>query len=117
MVLKNERVIESYRKVIPHEYNLKYILYKIRRPIVAGITIYENFLRITKTDSIVRKPLYNDHFLGAHAVLMIGYNDLNKTLTVVNSHGKDFGDNGKFYMSYDMITDDKLLFETWVINT
>ena len=116
MVLKNERVIESYRKVIPHEYNLKYILYKIRRPIVAGITIYENFLRITKTDSIVRKP-YNDHFLGAHAVLMIGYNDLNKTLTVVNSHGNDFGDNGKFYMSYDMITDDKLLFETWVINT
>ena len=76
MALKNERVIESYRKVIPLEYNLKYILYKIRRPIVAGISMYENFMRITKT-----------------------------------------GDNGKFYMSYDMITDDKLLFECWLVNT
>ena len=63
MALKNERVIESYRKVIPLEYNLKYILYKIRRPIVAGISIYENVLRITKLNNILRKPLYNDQFL------------------------------------------------------
>ena len=72
---------------------------------------------ITKTNNILRKPLYNDQLLGCHAVLIIGYNDLNKTLIVINSHGEDWGDHGKFYMSYDMITDDKLLFETWVINT
>ena len=117
LALSNERVLESYRKVIPVEYNLKYILYKIKLPIVIGMSIYSNFERITKTNNILYKPSIHDQYLGAHAVVCIGYDDINRTFIILNSHGKDWGNNGLFYMSYDYMLSNDLVWEAWVINS
>ena len=66
------------------------------------MSIYSNFERITKTNNILYKPSPRDQYLGAHAVVCIGYNDINRTFIILNSHGKDWGNNGLFYMSYDL---------------
>ena len=48
---------------------------------------------------------------------MIGFNDEDKTVTVVNSHGENFGNKGTFRMSYSYLMDEKLSFEHWIINS
>ena len=96
---------------------MKYILYKVKLLIVIGMSIYSNFERITKTNNILYKPSPSDQFLGAHAVVIIGFNDVNRTFIIFNSHGKDWENNGLFYLSYDYAFDNSLLFECWVINS
>ena len=81
------------------------------------MTVYENLERITKTNNILMKPTPYDQFLGAHAVLAIAYNDINQTVKIVNSHGKDWGDNGCFQMSYEYLLNHNLVFEAWVVNS
>ena len=60
--------------------------------------IYSNFERITKTNNILYKLSPYDQFLGAHAVVIIGFNDINRTFIILNNHGKDWGNNGLFYL-------------------
>ena len=86
-----KRCLLSYRKVIGIEYNLKYILYKLQKPIVIGMCVFENFTRLTKTNYSIRRP--EGCMLGMHAVLIVGYDDNEGVFIIVNSHGKDFGNN------------------------
>ena len=55
--------------------------------------------------------------LGMHAVLIVGYDDNEGVFIVVNSHGKDFGNNGQFKLGYEYALSPDLAFEFWVINT
>ena len=111
-----EKCLLSYRKVIPIEYNLKFILYKIQRPIVVGMVVYSNFEELTKYNYILEKPKPWHHMLGLHAVLLIGFDDMTNCFVVLNSHGKDWGLNGCFHMCYNYITDTSLVFKAWTIN-
>ena len=97
-----KRCLLSYRKVIAIEYNLKYILYKLQKPIVIGMCcfFFENFTRLTKTNYTIRRT--GGCMLGMHSVLIVGYDDIDITFIVVNSHGREFGDgNGKFKIGYE----------------
>jgi hypothetical protein len=40
---------------------------------------------------------------GGHCYLAIGYNDQSKLITFQNSWGRSWGDNGRFYISYDEV--------------
>ena len=42
--------------------------------------------------------------LGMHAVLCIGYDDIDSCFIIVNSHSKQWGNNGKFKMRHDMLS-------------
>ena len=111
-----KRCLLSYRKVIGIEYNLKYILYKLQNPIVIGMCVFEHFTRLTKTNYTIRRP--EGCMLGMHAVLIVGYDDIDKTFIVVNSHGREFGDgNGKFKLGYEYALNPDLVFEFLVINS
>ena len=52
-----------------------------------------------------------------HAVLIVGYDDIDGTFIVVNSHGREFGNGGKFKLGYEYALNPDLVFEFWVINT
>ena len=112
-----KRCLISYRKVLPIEYNMKFILYKLKKPIVFGMSVYTNFLNITKNNYILKRPASNDYLLGHHAVLAIGYDDITNCFIILNSHGKDWGLDGCFHMSYEYAKDPTLLFEAWIINS
>jgi C1A family cysteine protease len=43
----------------------------------------------------------NNDGMGGHAMIVTGYNDKQRVLKIRNSWGKQAGDNGEFYMSYD----------------
>ena len=79
------------------------------------MSCYDNFNDLNKDNYNLRKP--EGQFLGLRAVLIIGYNDSNQTVLIVNSHGKEFGLNGTFQMSYNYLMDPTLCFEMFVLNS
>ena len=44
----NKQLIVSYRQILPSKYAIKYILYKLQQPVIFGMSVYTNFLKITK---------------------------------------------------------------------
>lgn len=78
-------------------------------PIIASIRLYESFKGRGATTGIVTLPnIQTEKPLRKHAVLIVGYSDLNKTFTVRNSWGINRGDKGYYYLPYDYILDKKL---------
>ena len=111
---KSKPKIHSYRRVIPQLYSIKYILAVLKRPIAFGMSVYENFVDLDRNNFVLSEP--RGQYLGLHAVLAIGYDDNDKTIDVVNSHGLSFGNNGRFKMSYSYALNPDLCFEWWLMN-
>ena len=111
-----ERCMVSYRKIIPNEYNLNFILYKIQRPIVIGMCVFSNFELLSKDNYVLERPKWHNQMLGMHAVLCIGYDSIDETFIILNSHGKEFAKNGTFKIKNDYMLDPNLVFECWAIN-
>jgi len=112
---KNKSPIVSYRQIIPSKHAIKYILYKLQQPIIFGMTIYTNFLDLTKENDILSMPKPEHEFLGLHAVLIVGYDDETETFDILNSHGIDWGNDGYFRIKYEYVLSD-LCFEFYCIN-
>ena len=71
-------------------------------PFVFGFPVYESFYDPQTTElGKAHLPGPGEKMLGGHAVLCVGYNDAQKVFICINSWGKDWGDNGCFYMPYD----------------
>ena len=97
---KNLNPIISYRRIYPSKYSFKYVLYKLKLPILCGIMVYSNFMSLTKENPILSLPSKDDECLGGHAVVLISYDDNTGLLGVLNSHGQEFADDGYFYLPY-----------------
>ena len=87
---------------------------------VFAYRIYRNF--IIKKDGLMPMPSSKDIDVEAskpieraHAGLAVGYDDDTRCITVLNSWGKNWGDNGYFYMPYDFITLPPHAFDFWKI--
>ena len=113
----NKSPIVSYRQILPSKHALKYILYKLKQPIIFGMSVYTNFLNITKENDILSLPTAKDELLGLHAVLIVGYDDETDTFDILNSHGSDWGDNGYFKLKYEYALNPDLCFEFYTIQT
>lgn len=83
-------------------------------PFVLGIDLYENFEneKVSKT-GIVDMP--EGSYLGGHAVMAVGYSNINKKFKIMNSWGSDWGDKGYFYLPYEYITNNTLTSDLWTI--
>ena len=90
------------------------------QPIVIAISIDRNhFGKIdTNGDAVYREFETDD---GAHAMLVVGYNDKKNAFKVVNSWGTSWGNNGFVWIDYkafhDVLNTDsdfKILCEAWV---
>ena len=79
------------------------------------MTIYTNFLSLTKENDISSMPKPEHEFLGLHAVLIVGYDDETETFDILNSHGIDWGNDGYFRIKYEYVISD-LCFEFYCIN-
>ena len=85
-------------------------------PFVFGFNVYENF----GDDSMRRNGWVMPHpagtWKGGHAVMAVGYNDYKRCIKVLNSWGSNWGDNGYFYMPYDIIVNKHLCYDYWKIS-
>lgn len=73
------------------------------QPLVISIKVDDFFC--TKGNIIKGSPIWSNfnNRIGNHAMVVVGYNDTTKLVKVLNSWGKDFGDNGYAYISYSIV--------------
>lgn len=75
--------------------------------VTMGFTVYASFENIG-SDGIMPMPSISEDVLGGHEVVIHGYDDGTKRLTVQNSWGGSWGHNGQFYCPYDFVNDENL---------
>lgn len=70
------------------------------RPVVGGISVYEQLMQLRGTDSVYNTASGNNQ--GGHAITIVGYDDdrYGGALKVINSWGQAWGDGGYFWMPY-----------------
>lgn len=85
-------------------------------PVSFGFTVYESFeSEQVASTGIVPVPGRNEEVSGGHAVLAVGYDDINKWLIVKNSWGADWGDKGYFYLPYEFVNNSDLSDDYWTL--
>ena len=80
-------------------------------PIIFGCALFESFDECNQNGGVVPMPDPDDlgrgeH--GRHAMLCVGYSDVDKVFIVRNSWGEDWGDGGYCYMPYNYLMSAKL---------
>jgi C1A family cysteine protease len=87
-------------------------------PFVVGIQVYESFEyeNVART-GVVPMPRPSDQYLGGHAVVCVGYNDVSNRWIMRNSWGPRWGDAGYFYLPYRYLLDPNLASDLWVITS
>ena len=85
-------------------------------PFVFGFSMYSSFdtEEVART-GIMPMPEKGESLLGGHAVMAAGYDNDRRLLLVRNSWGKNWGDNGYFWMPYDYISKTKNCSDFWTI--
>lgn len=91
------------------------------QPVVIAVSIDRNYFGAKENGvAVYRKFSKVD---GAHAMLVVGYDDAMNAFKVVNSWGRDWGNQGFVWIDYkafeeanDLESDFKILCEAWVSN-
>lgn len=85
-------------------------------PFVFGFLIYSSFERqAVVTSGHASMPAANERPLGGHAVLGVGYDDINQRFLVRNSWGTNWGMRGYFTLPYAYLTSADLASDFWTI--
>jgi C1A family cysteine protease len=85
-------------------------------PFVFGITVYDSFesSQVAKT-GVVPMPKSSEKVLGGHAIMAVGYNDIQKRFLIRNSWGTGWGMKGYFTIPYDYVGNRNLADDFWTI--
>jgi C1A family cysteine protease len=86
-------------------------------PFIFGFSVYESFLsnEVART-GVTPMPHTGEEVLGGHAVMAVGYDDRKGMFKVRNSWGKEWGQNGYFWMPYDYVTNFNLSDDFWTLS-
>jgi C1A family cysteine protease len=84
-------------------------------PFVFGFVVYPSFFQ-GDTNGMVPMPA-GETSIGGHAVLAVGYNDINQRFIIRNSWGAAKGDQGYYYMPYQYLTNLSLSDDFWTVRT
>ena len=92
-------------------------------PVVIGFDVYASFeSQQTANTGIMTYPnKATEQYLGGHAVCLVGYYDNFRNtghgyFIARNSWGTGWGDNGYFYMPYQVIQDTTMSSDFWLIS-
>ena len=79
-------------------------------PVISGIYVYASFQspKANKYGVIPMPNVKKERFLGGHAILLVGYDDVSKVFKFQNSWGTKWGDSGYGYIPYNYITSPSL---------
>jgi len=70
--------------------------------------------KVAKT-GIMPDPTPRTQFLGGHAVMCVGYDDVTRRMKIRNSWGDKWGDKGHFTISYDFIANSQYCMDFWTL--
>ena len=85
-------------------------------PFVFGFTCYSN-LPFQSTTGEIPLPTNQDHVIGGHAVLAVGYDDTTRMFTFRNSWGAGWGQGGYGFMPYAYLLDGNLADDFWTVRS
>lgn len=76
-----------------------------RQAVLCAIRIYPSFNKLKGTDSVYNTK--EGALLGGHAVTIVGYDDnrFGGAYKIINSYGRNWGDNGYFWLPYTFAGD------------
>lgn len=88
-------------------------------PIIFGISVYESFENNLTLGKISIPNTSSENCLGGHAILLVGYDDISRLFTFMNSYGvgtldNPIGDHGFFTIPYDYVLDSDLSTDFWI---
>lgn len=88
-------------------------------PVVIGFDVYSSFesSTVARTGMMPYPNTNTEQLLGGHAVCIVGYNNNNNRFIVRNSWGTSWGDQGYFYMPYQVIQNTNMSSDFWVIKS
>ena len=88
-------------------------------PVTIGFNVYSSFdsPAVAKTGFMPYPDVNKERLLGGHAVLLVGYNKYNNIFIARNSWGTRWGDNGYFYMPFEVIQNNRMSSDFWVIKS
>jgi len=86
-----------------------------RHPIAFGISVFESFEspRVRRTGR-VPVPGHDEHHLGGHALLLVGYDDARRVFIARNSWGPRWGLGGYCEMPYAYALNPALAWDFWI---
>jgi len=101
--------ILNYQTVRIHEpiedreiQDMKYYLSNYN-PLVIGIYIHEGFLNHTQIGGeSFYKHYKGKKYYGGHAIVVVGYDDSKNAFKIINSWGKDWGNDGFLWIDYEV---------------
>jgi C1A family cysteine protease len=109
-----DRKFKAYYRVLTLNAMLNALTYGY--PVVFGFTVYSSFMSDwTARTGEMSMPRRGDREEGGHAVLAVGYDKKKEHIICRNSWGREWGDNGYFYMPMDYASDRNLSDDFWVL--
>jgi len=91
-----------------------------KRPVVFGFTVFESFesQEVADTGIVPMPDINTEQVLGGHAVVLIGYKQINGQLYFEcrNSWGPDWGDNGYFWIPAAYLISPDLCSDLWHVD-
>ena len=88
-------------------------------PVIIGFDVYSSFesVSVARTGMMPYPNTRTEQLLGGHCVLLVGYNNSTQRFIVRNSWGTSWGDNGYFYMPYQVIQNTNMSSDFWIIKS
>lgn len=71
-------------------------------PVVIGMQVYDSFFALRDLGQNAVYDTIDGSYRSAHAIVAVGYDDAEQRVKVINSWGSSWGDNGYFYITYEL---------------
>ncbi len=84
-------------------------------PIAFGLEVFTSFGEVTEDGLVLLPDLEMESHLGSHALLAVGYSDIDEVVIARNSWGVNWGDRGYCYLPYEYFNHPDLLDNAWLL--
>lgn len=84
-------------------------------PVAFGLEVFTSFGEVGEDGLVLLPDLEMESHLGSHALLAVGYSDLDEVVIARNSWGVNWGDRGYCYLPYEYFKNPDLLGNAWLL--
>ena len=84
-------------------------------PVAFGLEVFTSFGGVAEDGLVLLPDLEIESHLGSHALLAVGYSDLDEVVIARNSWGVNWGDRGYCYLPYEYFKNPDLLGNAWLL--
>lgn len=112
-----KRKVTLYERVLDHNGCLDAL--NNGYPVVIGFYVYASFIspQVSRTGVMPYPNTKRERLLGGHAVLLVGYDKDREVYIARNSWGPNWGDSGYFYMPFQVIQNNGMSSDFWIIKS